>query len=155
MYYLVIADNVLRSIQGRQPWHSDWADIVHEAEAFFVKTLQDRDVCYCKHHTKLIMLKDAFNQMRLLQYVYTNCECSYLVCCLEFDLDEEEVQFNVCSTHVLVYKGITDLWEACLCPKQEGTLWYGKTCLMGECSICGVEKFLPLCTAEKERNTLV
>jgi hypothetical protein len=83
----------------------------------FVKTLQDRDVCCCKHHTELIMLKDAFNQMRLLRHVHTNYECSCIVCCLEFDHDEEEVQFNVCSAHALVYKAITDLWEACLCPK--------------------------------------
>ena len=56
---------------------------------------------------------------------------------------------------MLVYKGITELWETCLCPKQEGALWYGKACLMGECPTCGVEKFLPLCAAEKEGNTLV
>jgi hypothetical protein len=93
--------------------------------------------------------------MRLLRHVHHNCKCACLVCCLEFDPDCEEVQFPECSAHALVYKGITDLWEACLCPKEEGAIWHAKACVMGECSICGVEKFLPLCIAEKDGNTLV
>jgi hypothetical protein len=42
-----------------------------------------------------------------------------------------------------MYKGITQLWEAMVCPKNEFNEWQKHKCLFGNCSRCGVE-ILPL-----------
>jgi hypothetical protein len=44
-------------------------DVVVEQTSFvslkpyFVKSLRDRNVCCCKYHTKLVLLKDALNHL--------------------------------------------------------------------------------------------
>jgi hypothetical protein len=55
-----------------------------------------------------------------------------------------------------MYKGITQLWEAMVCPKNEFDEWQKRKCLFGNCSRCGVET-LPLCPHEVIRfdNVLV
>jgi len=46
-----------------------------------------------------------------------------------------------------VYKGVTWLWEKCVCPKGEFEEQHGLDCFMGECAKCGVGK-LSICPNE-------
>jgi hypothetical protein len=41
-----------------------------------------------------------------------------------------------------MYKGVTKLWEDCVCPKGELEKWHKMVCFMGECAKCGVDKLL-------------
>jgi hypothetical protein len=91
MWYLFLQTTFFGRFKEANPDNEIGQTSFIKLKPFFLKTLQDREVCYCKHHTELIMLKEAFNQMRLLQHVHHNYECSCLVCCLEFDPDSEEV----------------------------------------------------------------
>jgi len=61
-----------------------------------------------------------------------------------------------CAKFIKMYKGITQLWEAMVCPKNEFSEWQKHQCLFGNCSRCGVE-ILPLCPHEVIRfeNVLV
>jgi hypothetical protein len=47
---------------------------------------------------------------------------------------------DICQAHNKVYKGVTGLWEECVCPKREFEEWHRLDCLMGECVECGVGK---------------
>jgi hypothetical protein len=53
----------------------------------------------------------------------------------------------MCSIPSKVYKGITALWQDCVCVKPELEEWHKQECLLSECQNCGVEK-LHLCPYE-------
>ncbi len=73
------------------------------------------------------------------------CECS--VCNRVLDQDS-----MTCQAHVKAYKGLTMLWEECLCSKLEFEEWYKLDCFMGSCQNCGVEKKLPICPNESSSS---
>lgn len=70
----------------------------------------------------------------------TNCACNCVVC-----VDEEGGVG--CHAHDRIYKHITSMWEACLCPKGEYDRWHRLECLMGDCSRCGFH-FFKVCPQE-------
>lgn len=45
-----------------------------------------------------------------------------------------------CQASCVVYKGITQLWEAIVCPKGEYEKWQKHACLFGNYPMCGVQK---------------
>jgi hypothetical protein len=53
----------------------------------------------------------------------------------------------MCLVKGKVYKGITQLWEDCVCKKGELKEWHKCACFLGECQNYGVHK-LPLCPIE-------
>jgi hypothetical protein len=61
----------------------------------------------------------------------------------------------VCSSSLLTYSGITALWQACVCPKEEDDEWHPHRCLLGECDICGVQRQLSLCPEEEFGQRLI
>ncbi len=46
-----------------------------------------------------------------------------------------------------MYKGVTKVWEDCVCPKGNFEEWHKVNCLMGKCVECGVGK-LSICPNE-------
>ena len=58
---------------------------------------------------------------------------------------KEELDTN--DAHDRIYKHITSMWEACLCPKGEYDRWHRLECLMGDCSRCGFH-FFKVCPQE-------
>ncbi len=50
-----------------------------------------------------------------------------------------------------MYKGVTKLWEECVCPNWELEKWHKLGCLMGECAKCEVDK-LSICLIECSAN---
>lgn len=69
----------------------------------------------------------------------TNCDCGCWVCASDTE--------GGCHAHCQIYKRITLMWEACVCPKGELEVWHKLDCLMGDCPDCGFELF-PLCPKE-------
>ncbi len=51
----------------------------------------------------------------------------------------------------MVYKGITELWEAIVCPKGECEKWHKCACLFRNYPMCGVQK-LAMCLKELTRS---
>jgi hypothetical protein len=93
---------------------------------------------------ELIKLKDAFNRMRTSRILHgPGCACDCEVC------DCDEVASKTCAANSLTYAGITTLWQVCLCPRPEGTKFFNRQCLLGECPECGVDKLLQLCPIEE------
>jgi hypothetical protein len=113
---------------------------------FFVKSIKDRNLCCYKHHVELGFLRDAFNCLRRSFTVHgPTCSCNCIVC----NASSDGSNACVCSSSLLTYAGITALWPACLCPKEEDDEWHGHRCLLGECDLCGVDRQLPLCPKEE------
>jgi len=50
----------------------------------------------------------------------------------------EIMEHDIYVTHTKVYKGVTKLWEKCVCPKGEFEEWHKLDCLMWECVERGV-----------------
>jgi len=44
---------------------------------------------------------------------------------------------GICYVHEHIFKWITLIWEACVCPKGEFDVWHRLECLMGDCNMCG------------------
>lgn len=124
----------------------------HVLKPFFVRTLKERNVCCCKYHVELIMLKDALNRMRQSQQLHgADCGCECNVC---HTMDEGGDETS-CSAGELTYRTLTGFWQSCICPKEEGEEWHRRSCLMGECSACGVDKLLEICPEEENGNHIV
>lgn len=75
-----------------------------------------------------------------------SCNCSCEVC----GPDSEK-----CEAHSHVHDSLTDMWNACVCAKEELDKWHRLDCLMGRCPDCGVTKFdfcpyeLSMCANQK------
>jgi hypothetical protein len=117
---------------------------------FYVKPLKDRNVCCCRYHVELDMLREGINYMRdARKGVHATCTCRCQVCA--HSSNDEGVS---CGAHEVVFKGITKLWQEVVCPKLETKEWYKYDCLMGQCLEC---ENLPLCPNELNgrKNALV
>lgn len=109
---------------------------------YFVKPCKERNVCCYKYHLELDMLRQGLNNRRDVKkgaHTTNKCGCGCSVCNKVFDQDS-----MTCQAHVEAYKGVTMLWEECLCPKLAFEEWHKLDCLMGSCHNCGVEKNLPI-----------
>ena len=110
---------------------------------FFVKKCKDRNVCCCKYHVELDMLREAYNTMRdAMKGVHTFISCTCL-CSVCSDAPEDS-----CSAHLTKCDGVTKFWEQIVCPKGESEEFHKLECLMGSCSQCGVDS-LQLCPNEE------
>lgn len=124
----------------------------HVLKPFFVKKLKEQNVCCCKYHVELIMLKDAFNRMRQSPNMHgLDCRCECNVCLTAEDGGGD----TSCSAGELTYRTLTGFWQTCVCPKDEGEEWHRKSCLMGECRRCGVDKLLEMCPEEENGDRIV
>jgi hypothetical protein len=109
---------------------------------FFVKKCKDRNVCCCKYHVEIDMLREAINTMRdAVKGVHSSnsCTCSCPVC---YNLSEDS-----CCAHLTKCDGVTKFWEQIVCPKGEADEFHKLDCLMGSCSKCGAHTLL-LCPLE-------
>ena len=110
---------------------------------FYVKPLKDRNVCCCRYHVELDMIREGMNFMRdARKGVHGACNCDCGLCASP--LIDGPV---CCAAHEAVFKGITKLWLQVVCPKLETEVWHNYDCLMGNCIACGVH-ILPLCPGE-------
>ncbi len=132
-FFLRFQDAHPKTIVGQKVFES--------LKPFFVKTLKDKNTHCCIYHTKMNELRLAFNIMRTRGVVHENQICDYAygdVC--GFD-------GQPCQTSGKVYKGITQMWETIVCPKNEFDEWHKRICLFGNYSKCGMA-ILPLCPNE-------
>ena len=105
-------------------------------------------MCCCIYHVEMDLMRVGLNTLREEKrglHAQRGCSCACAVCSTV--LDDAAADGVCCDAHHSVYKRITQLWEACLCPKLEFAEWHNLSCLMGECEDCGVET-LPLCPHE-------
>jgi hypothetical protein len=90
------------------------------------------------HHVELDMLWQGTNYMRDSQwgvFASIDYDCQCFVC-----KKDDSVEHMSCGAHDKTYKGVTKLWEECVCPKEEMEDWHKLDCPMGECVECGVQK---------------
>ena len=121
-----------RSFEKLKPW--------------FVRKLKDRNTC-CVYHIQLMYFLNAFNIMCSKAFVFhgNSCTCECNVC-------NSSMVLGKCTTSEHTFKGITKLWESCVCPKGENDMFHKFKCLMGQCKDCGVRKFC-LCPCKQEEAT--
>lgn len=112
---------------------------------YFVRPLKDRNVCCCRYHVELDMLREGINNMRdARRGVHAQCTCDCEKCASNDNDDDPN-----CSAPEFVFKGITKLWLEVVCPKLETEEWHKYSCLMGTCDACGVKDSL-FCPGEIE-----
>jgi hypothetical protein len=111
---------------------------------WFVKPLNDKNVCCCIYHVEMGMILEAFNTMRDKQkglHSSVPYICTCVVCiCIGLIADD-------CMAHKNVWQSCSDLWRACICSKGELDTWHHLKCFMGTCEHCGV-KILPISLSE-------
>ncbi len=59
-----------------------------------------------------------------------------------------------CCANYASFSRLTNLWTAIVCPKANGQEWPKSSCLMVDCTLCGI-KTLKLCPIEKIQNTKI
>jgi hypothetical protein len=102
---------------------------------YYIRKMKDRNVCCCKAHVEMDLLKEAMNRFRQHQHDCKDCTCDCLTC-RPTGADARQSLSCVASR-----KQITSVrcWiEEALCPREEGNEWHRKDCIMGECESCGV-----------------
>ena len=108
---------------------------------YFVKACRERNMCCCRYHVELDMLRHGLLTLRDPRkglHAVASCNCKCLVC--------TEVG-DSCAAHLTVYDGITKMWEACVFPKDDTSDFHRLECLMGDCRECGGST-LPICRLE-------
>jgi hypothetical protein len=91
--------------------------VFESLKTFFVKLLKDKNTCCCIYHIELNELRLALNLLKTNNLVHDVQFCGYHygnIC----DHDGQQ-----CQASYVVYKGITQLWEAIMCPKGEYEEW--------------------------------
>ena len=117
---------------------------------YFVRACNERNVCCCRYHVEIDMLREGLNRMRDGRrglHALQSCECTCDVCLVQIEGDN-------CKAHVKAFPGTTALWQDIVCPKPSNAEWHALACVMGDCSECGVSK-LAICPAELETATTV
>jgi hypothetical protein len=87
------------------------------------------------------------------------CQCSCKeVCAIPIHTcappGELENASLLCSFHISTYAQVTEFWQSHLCPIEGISLWFKKPCLLGRCSLYGVN-FLKLCPVELESDHVI
>lgn len=103
-----------------------------------------RNVCCCRYHVELDLLREGLNELRSLKsgvHNHAQCRCNCEVC-RGGDEDSDK-----CNANKGTFTGTTALWQAIVCDKMSDELWHKYDCLMGLCSECGVSK-LQFCQLE-------
>ena len=113
-------------------------------QPYWVKKLDERNVCCCIYHVEMEELLFALNQLRTKFRIHSKAECT---CQCEVCLSETNVDH--CVAGVFVYPGLTAILEAVLCPKPTNTTWHLKDCLFGGYLNYCVD-ILPLCPTEED-----
>lgn len=104
---------------------------------FYIRVLKDRNVCCCKYHVEMDLLKRALNQFRLHKHLPGTCQCNCKACGAS----------SMCEASKSSIRSVREWCEETLCPREEGNAWHKKACIIGECCQCGVET-LPICDFE-------
>jgi hypothetical protein len=98
---------------------------------------------------ELEMLKDGLNYNRNAKkgfHPMLGCHCDSGVCSQIFEPTD-----GSCLAHGMFYKGITKLWQDCVCEKSNLEEWHKQECFLGECQDHGINR-LPLCPSELTTN---
>lgn len=124
---------------------------------FFVKKLKDFNTCCCKYHQQMLQIKIGFNNLRSSSSHngdnHSSCECFCdVVCSNPVEHSTSSIGSVTCQANLHVYKGITHLAEASLCPKPTGSSWHKLSCLKSECPKCGFN-IIPLCDKELDPSS--
>lgn len=112
---------------------------------YFVSACNERNICCCRYHVDINMLREGLNWMRNGKrdlHALLSCECSY-------DVYLVQMERNNCKAHVKTFPRTTALWQDIVCPKPNNGEWHALTCVMGNCSKCDVSK-LAICPMELE-----
>jgi hypothetical protein len=117
---------------------------------YFVRACNERNVCCCRYHVEIDMLREGLNRIRDGKkglHVQEECQCDCEVCL--FRAEESN-----CDAHLKIYAGTTSLWQEIVCPKPENAEWHALSCVMGTCADCGISKLM-ICPLESSTSTNV
>lgn len=117
---------------------------------YFVRACNERNVCCCRYHVEIDMLREGFNKIRDARngiHFLNDCTCDCEVC--HFQIEDAN-----CQAHLKTYAGTTLLWQDIVCLKPENAEWHALSCVMGTCIDCGISK-LKICPEESTTSTLV
>ncbi len=139
--------SLISSIPSRM---QNQAMCIPKVKSYYIKPLKDKNICCCKYHVELDMLKVSLNFLRdpkkgMHEKLRCHCHCNVYS-------SIGESRDLMCSVLGKVYKGITQLQHDCVCGKGELEKWHRCECLLGEPHNCGVDK-LPLCLNEVASNS--
>jgi hypothetical protein len=117
--------------------------------SYFALSLKDRNLCCCRYHIELGLLKDSFNAVRKSRVMHVDASlCNCEVC--------EAVKNGApYSASKLTYSSMKSMWQSIVCLKEENEEWHNHDCLLGRCNNCGVDKILPLCPDEEFGEQIV
>jgi len=105
---------------------------------FFIKAMNERNMCCCIYHVEIDELRIAIYNMKKFGKV-----CSH--------------ESGKCTASCEILSHLTALWESIVCPRGESEEWHKLECLLGECSMCGVDHKMAFCEYElqESKTTLV
>lgn len=101
----------------------------------YIRKMKDRNVCCCKHHVEMDLLKEAMNRFRQHQHNCKDCICDCSMCRPSLI----DVAQSPCLATRNQLMSVRCWIEEALCPREEGKEWHNKSCIMGECENCGVQ----------------
>lgn len=118
---------------------------------YFIKTLQEWNVCCCVYHVEMAHLRDAVNAMRATGCVLHSrgCDCPCLVCS-----DPGQASHAVggkCGALRSTFNSTRQFNTTILCHKPDDQPWHSIDCILGKCHSCGVKK-LQLCPREESAH---
>ena len=109
---------------------------------YYIRTMKDRNVCCCKAHVAMDLLKEGLNKFRRHEHPQ-DCSCSCSTCIVDSDAPEQR-----CVASKNLISSVSNWIDIVLCRKREGEQWHAKDCILGYCKDCGVEKKLKWCSNE-------
>ena len=118
---------------------------------YFVKPCNERNVCCCRYHVEIDMLREGLNRIRDARkgfHFLQDCLCECEVCG-----SEQRHEVN-CGAHTKVYTGTTSLSQEIVCSKSEDVQWNALSCVMDDCDNCDISK-LAICPLESAASTTV
>lgn len=120
---------------------------------YFIRVLKDMNVCCCKAHVEMDLLKQALNRWREKHHEASDCHC---ICasCLHFlpcMLLDEGIVIR-CEAPKTMLSSVREWCEEIVCLRATGEIWHKKNCIMGKCKECGVKK-LGICSTEEVADT--
>ena len=117
---------------------------------YFVRACNERNVCCCRYHVEIDMLREGLNRIRDGTrgiHLLKNCQCDCDVCL--FRLEEGN-----CKAHLKTYAGTTTLWQEIVCSKPNNKEWHALQCVMDTCVDCGISN-LAICPLESSSSSNV